>query len=141
MPCFPVSAAPAVGFGVLLLPLMDTLRVFTLRVVHGRSPFSPDRTHIHHLFLKKGFDHRSVTIICVLSTIIISAACFTFQAIGTSLLIVALVALFVAFVYVLSYNKSKYKLRAIKGEVKPAVEEKVRLVSLFDKKAAVVDED
>ncbi|HSU52338.1 MAG TPA: MraY family glycosyltransferase [Segetibacter sp.] len=138
---YPVSAAPAVGFGVLLLPLMDTLRVFTLRVVHGRSPFSPDRTHIHHLFLKKGFDHRSVTIICVLSTIIISAACFTFQAIGTSLLIVALVALFVAFVYVLSYNKSKYKLRAIKGEVKPAVEEKVRLVSLFDKKAAVVDED
>ncbi|MGI8637682.1 MAG: glycosyltransferase family 4 protein [Segetibacter sp.] len=138
---YPVTAAPAVGFGVLLLPLMDTLRVFTVRVIQGRSPFSPDRNHIHHLFLKKGFDHKSVTIICVLSTILISAACFTFQKIGTTLLIVTLIALFISFVYILSYNRSKYKLRAIKGEVKPVVEEKVRLVSLFDKKAAVVEED
>ncbi len=138
---YPVSAAPAVGFGVLLLPLMDTLRVFTVRVIQGRSPFSPDRNHIHHLFLKKGFDHKSVTIICVLSTILISAACFTFQKIGTTLLIVTLIALFISFVYILSYNRSKYTLRAIKGEVKPVVEEKVRLVSLFDKKAAVVEED
>jgi len=139
---YPVSAAPAVGFGILLLPLMDTLRVFTIRVIQGRSPFSPDRNHIHHLFLSKGFNHKSITIICVLSAILISVASFTFQKIGTSLLIVALMTLFFSLVYALSYNKSKYKLRAIKGEVKPVPEEeKVRLVSLFDKKAAVVEED
>lgn len=139
---YPINAAPAVGFGILLLPLMDTLRVFAIRVIQGRSPFSPDRNHIHHLFLSKGFNHKSITVICVLSAIFISAACFTFQKIGTSLLIVSLMALFFSFVYLLSYNKSKYKLRAIKGEVKPMIEEeKVRLVSLFDKKAAVVDED
>ncbi len=139
---YPVSAAPAVGFGVLLLPLMDTLRVFAIRVAQGRSPFNPDRNHIHHLFLSKGFDHKSITIICVLATILISAACFTFQTIGTGILLASLITLFFSLVYVLSYNKSKYKLRAIKGEAKPFLaEDKVRLVTLFDKKAAVVEED
>lgn len=139
---YPVAATPAVGFGVLLLPLMDTLRVFTIRVVQGRSPFSPDRNHIHHLFLSRGFDHKSVTLICVFSAVVISVAAFTFQGIGTSLLLVALMTLFFSLVYLLSYKKSKYKLRAIKGEVRPLVaEENVRLVSLYDKKAAVVEEE
>jgi UDP-N-acetylmuramyl pentapeptide phosphotransferase/UDP-N-acetylglucosamine-1-phosphate transferase len=139
---YPVSAAPAVGFGILLLPLMDTLRVFTIRVIQGRSPFSPDRNHIHHLFLNKGFNHPSITIICVLSTILISVASFAFQSIGTNLLIFVLITIFISMIYILGYNKSKYKLRAIKSEVKPLdSEDKVRLVSLFDKKAAVVDED
>jgi UDP-GlcNAc:undecaprenyl-phosphate GlcNAc-1-phosphate transferase len=139
---YPVTAAPAIGFGVLLLPLMDTLRVFTLRLIQGRSPFSPDRNHIHHLFLSKGFNHKSVTVICVVSAILISVASFTFQNIGVSLLIVSLITLFFSLVYALTYHKSKYRLHVVKGEVKPLItEEKVRLVSLFDKKAAVVDED
>ncbi|MDQ6814410.1 MAG: undecaprenyl/decaprenyl-phosphate alpha-N-acetylglucosaminyl 1-phosphate transferase [Bacteroidota bacterium] len=139
---YPVTAAPAVGFGILLLPLMDTLRVFAIRVIQGRSPFSPDRNHIHHLFLSKGFNHKSVTLICVSSAILISVASFTFQHIGTGFLILALMTMFFSFVYVLSYNKSKYKLRAIKGEVNPSIEEeKVRLVPLFDKKAAALEED
>lgn len=136
---YPVAAAPAVGFGILLLPLMDTLRVFTIRVIQGRSPFSPDRNHIHHLFLSKGFNHKSITIICVLSAVLISVASFTFQKIGTGLLIVALMFVFFSLVFWLSYKKSNYKLRVIKGEV--IEEEKVRLISLFDKKAAAVEED
>jgi hypothetical protein len=121
---------------------MDTLRVFTIRVVQGRSPFSPDRNHIHHLFLSRGFNHKSVTLICALTTILASIASFAFQGIGTSLLIVALIISFFAIVYVLTYQKSKYKLRAIKGEVKSLLtEDSVRLVPLFDKKAAVVEED
>jgi UDP-N-acetylmuramyl pentapeptide phosphotransferase/UDP-N-acetylglucosamine-1-phosphate transferase len=139
---YPVASAPAVGFGILLLPLMDTLRVFTIRVVEGRSPFSPDRNHIHHLFLSKGFDHKSVTLTCVLATIVTSVASFTFQKIGTNLLIAALITSFLSLIYILNYHKSKYKLRAIKGEVKAdSKEDHVRLVPLFDKKAAVVDED
>lgn len=139
---YPVTAAPAVGFAILLLPLMDTLRVFSIRVIQGRSPFSPDRNHIHHLFLSKGFNHKSVTLICVLSALLISVAAFSFQHLGTSVLIVTFIALFFSLVYVLSYKKSKYKLRAIKGEIKALPkEENVRLVSLFDKKGAVVEED
>jgi len=53
----PVLGSPAMGFGILALPLLDTLRVFGIRILHGRSPFSPDRNHLHHLLLDKGLSH------------------------------------------------------------------------------------
>ncbi len=62
---YPVAAAPAVGFAILLIPLLDTLRVFGIRIFYRRSPFSPDRNHIHHILLDKGFSHRAVTLIIV----------------------------------------------------------------------------
>jgi UDP-GlcNAc:undecaprenyl-phosphate GlcNAc-1-phosphate transferase len=62
---YPVIAAPAIGFTILLIPLLDTLRVFGIRIFYRRSPFSPDRNHIHHILLDKGFSHRAVTAILV----------------------------------------------------------------------------
>src|SRR6202050_2051490 len=62
---YPVMAAPAIVFTILLIPLLDTLRVFGIRIFYRRSPFSPDRNHIHHILLDKGFSHRAITIILV----------------------------------------------------------------------------
>ncbi|HEX8461573.1 MAG TPA: MraY family glycosyltransferase [Segetibacter sp.] len=140
---YPVMSAPAVGFAILLLPLMDTLRVFSMRIFNGRSPFSPDRTHIHHLLLNKGFSHKTVTLVCVAAAISVSVIAFYCQALGTTPLFALLAAVFFAFVYALQYKKTKYKLRVIKGEIKSEMAEpEVRLVPLFDKQqAAVVEED
>ena len=51
--CVPVAA-----MCLLAYPLVDTLRVFTLRVLSRRSPFTPDRRHIHHLLMQLGWGHR-----------------------------------------------------------------------------------
>jgi UDP-N-acetylmuramyl pentapeptide phosphotransferase/UDP-N-acetylglucosamine-1-phosphate transferase len=61
----PVQSAVAVGFSVLLVPLLDTLRVFSIRILRGRSPFTPDRNHIHHLLLDSGLNHAAITFSCV----------------------------------------------------------------------------
>ena len=61
----PVASAVAVGFSILVVPLLDTLRVFSMRIAKGRSPFVPDRNHIHHLLLDRGLNHRNVTVSCV----------------------------------------------------------------------------
>jgi len=45
------AAAPSTAIAILILPLFDTLRVFTMRLLKGNSPFHPDRTHIHHLLI------------------------------------------------------------------------------------------
>jgi len=58
---FRFGAAPAIALAVLILPIYDTLRVFVRRVVQGRSPFSPDKTHIHHLLLDLGLSHTQAT--------------------------------------------------------------------------------
>ena len=42
---------------ILAIPVFDTLRVMSSRMLHGRSPFSPDRTHLHHMFIELGFSH------------------------------------------------------------------------------------
>ena len=61
----PLESAVAVGFAILIVPLLDTLRVFSIRIINGRSPFTPDRNHVHHLLLERGFSHVAVTAICV----------------------------------------------------------------------------
>ena len=55
-PVLPFQSAPAIAFAVLFVPLFDTLRVFGIRLLKGRSPFSADRNHIRHILLDKGLD-------------------------------------------------------------------------------------
>ncbi|HMO41133.1 MAG TPA: MraY family glycosyltransferase [Saprospiraceae bacterium] len=66
---FKFQAAPAVAFGVMILPLFDTLRVFITRLMRGQSPFHPDRRHIHHLLIDYGFTHMQATTLLVLVNI------------------------------------------------------------------------
>ena len=61
----PVQSAVAIGFAILIVPLLDTLRVFSVRIINGRSPFTPDRNHVHHLLLDRGIGHAGVTFTCV----------------------------------------------------------------------------
>lgn len=49
---------PIAAMSMMAYPLVDTLRVFTIRVLQGRSPFSPDRLHIHHKMIELGWGHR-----------------------------------------------------------------------------------
>ena len=61
----PITASVAIGFSILIVPLLDTLRVFSIRILNGTSPFTPDRNHVHHLLLDRGLGHAAVTFTCV----------------------------------------------------------------------------
>ncbi|WP_209272328.1 glycosyltransferase family 4 protein [Wenyingzhuangia aestuarii] len=39
-------------FGLLFLPMIDTVRVMSIRILKGNSPFKADRNHLHHYLLK-----------------------------------------------------------------------------------------
>jgi UDP-GlcNAc:undecaprenyl-phosphate/decaprenyl-phosphate GlcNAc-1-phosphate transferase len=47
---------------IMFLPVFDTLRVFTLRIIHHKSPFTPGKDHLHHVLLKLGFKPVQVTV-------------------------------------------------------------------------------
>jgi len=58
--------------GIVMIPVFDTLRVFGTRIWKGRSPFSADKTHIHHLVTNKGFTHGfAARIICIFHAFIL----------------------------------------------------------------------
>jgi len=60
---YAIKSVPAVLISFLAYPLFDVLRVFFLRVVIcRRSPFSPDKNHIHHRLLAIGFNHIQATL-------------------------------------------------------------------------------
>jgi UDP-N-acetylmuramyl pentapeptide phosphotransferase/UDP-N-acetylglucosamine-1-phosphate transferase len=59
-----MSASPAVAICVLTVPIFDTIRVSITRIKKGRSPFQPDKNHIHHLLLRTGLSHIQTT--CIL---------------------------------------------------------------------------
>ncbi|MBS3771926.1 MAG: MraY family glycosyltransferase [Bacteroidales bacterium] len=74
-----ISSAPAVSFGILIVPLFDTLRVFLLRVLRGKSPFNPDKQHVHHRLLHLFDSHRKTTITILLFNLIFIGLVFLLQ--------------------------------------------------------------
>lgn len=48
---------------VMIIPLWDTMRVFILRVIRSRSPFTADKNHIHHLLLRLGLSHTKINLL------------------------------------------------------------------------------
>ncbi len=52
----------AMTLAILCIPVFDTLRVMTVRMLRGRSPFKPDKSHLHHLFIDMGFSHLMASI-------------------------------------------------------------------------------
>ncbi len=50
---------------VLSVPVFDTLRVMTTRMAKRKSPFHPDKTHLHHMFIRLGCSHAATTLAIV----------------------------------------------------------------------------
>ncbi|GGK30701.1 hypothetical protein GCM10007962_26310 [Yeosuana aromativorans] len=48
---FLIENVPLIAISILIVPLFDTARVFTIRLANKKSPFSPDRNHTHHILV------------------------------------------------------------------------------------------
>ncbi len=67
---FYLPYSPAITIGVLMLPLFDTARVFAIRIFNKKSPFRPDKNHLHHKLLELGFAHKSASAVLILLTVV-----------------------------------------------------------------------
>jgi UDP-N-acetylmuramyl pentapeptide phosphotransferase/UDP-N-acetylglucosamine-1-phosphate transferase len=52
-----------VALSILLVPCLDVIRVVIGRIKRKKSPFLPDKTHIHHKFMNMGFSPRKSLIL------------------------------------------------------------------------------
>jgi UDP-N-acetylmuramyl pentapeptide phosphotransferase/UDP-N-acetylglucosamine-1-phosphate transferase len=87
------KAAPALGFAVLFIPLLDTLRVTLIRVYNGKSPFEPDQKHLHHLLLKRGYSHLKITSILAAASVLFILFALVAQPMGINFVILSLFAI------------------------------------------------
>lgn len=141
----PIIASPAMGFGILLMPLLDTLRVFSIRMIHGRSPFSPDRNHLHHMLLDRGFNHIKVTLTIALCAVFFIVLTYLTLPIGTTWVILMQIMLFFSGIYILNVTKPNKRgsMRVIKGEFgESSFSRRMKnFVSLPEAEAKVADQD
>lgn len=145
---YAINASPAIGFGILLLPLMDTLRVFGIRILNRRSPFSPDRNHLHHILLERGMGHKSITLSIALTSIIPIVICFALEGLGNTVLILTQITLFFVGILLLKVIKPrKVRMRVVKtystGKKGQDLSTSIKLVPLYvqEVEPAMAEED
>ena len=111
-----LPAAPAIGFAILMVPLFDTLRVFALRILDRRSPFSPDRNHVHHFLLDLGFSHKQITFTCVTANALFVAVAYFSRGFGTTAVVGILLFAALSLTSLLYYrrNRTKQALQPVK---------------------------
>ena len=93
---YAIKSAPAVSIGILAVPLFDTLRVMFIRIKNKKSPFQPDKNHVHHRMLSLGFKHVQASCIIMTINIFFITVVFALKDIGNPslLIIVALLGIF-----------------------------------------------
>lgn len=60
-----VQGSAAIALSLIIVPVIDTIRVFAIRISQRRSPFSPDMNHIHHNLLKLTGNHLTTSSIII----------------------------------------------------------------------------
>jgi len=140
----PVASAVAVGFSILVVPLLDTLRVFSIRIAKGRSPFIPDRNHIHHLLLDRGLNHRTVTVSCVGLNVSFIVMAYFGRSLGSNLLLLLMLAASSAVIGILMMIKKPSSALVIASSFQhlssePAIQPSTKIVPIKNE-AAVAEQ-
>ena len=81
-----IAFSPIFSLAILATPLADMIRVFAIRIIQKRSPFSPAQNHVHHRLLKLGYSHLASTLIIVATNGLIIVLAFAFRFLNKHLL-------------------------------------------------------
>lgn len=65
------ALTPITAVWILAIPLMDTVSTMVRRMLKGRSPFSADREHLHHIFLRAGYSVSRTVVIILFASLIL----------------------------------------------------------------------
>ncbi len=90
---------PIAAIWLLSFPLMDTISVMHRRMRMGKSPFTPDHNHLHHILLSAGFRVEEVVFVIVLLHLSLGTIGLTGLYLGVPEFIMLLGFLLIYFVY------------------------------------------
>lgn len=100
-------STPVFAIAVLIYPLLDTLRVFTLRILAGKSPFTADRNHLHHKLQDKGLGHKKTVIVLYLFNLACIGVAIASHKLNPTLQLLALLGFAFLFLAIITLRKSK----------------------------------
>jgi UDP-N-acetylmuramyl pentapeptide phosphotransferase/UDP-N-acetylglucosamine-1-phosphate transferase len=114
---FTIYGSPAVSFGILIVPLYDTIRVMFIRIVKRKSIFSPDKQHIHHVLLSLGMSHKkAVLLLCVINLFFTTFVFYFHNLFGIRTLLLMILFLAMVIFYIPSYLLEKINKKRKNGD-------------------------
>lgn len=107
--------------GFFCIPVLDSLRVYLVRIKKGSSPFKADRSHLHHLFLLTGLSHKKISLLInslvVFLLIVSGLMCYYFS---VTFILAVIILGFYLVTKILSLNKDlnewKTRIRKIEND-------------------------
>jgi UDP-GlcNAc:undecaprenyl-phosphate GlcNAc-1-phosphate transferase len=109
--------APVIAIILLCVPIFDTLRVFGLRILKGKSPFTADRLHLHHLMVDNGLSHVATSFILYFATVFLTSFTYFLRKYFTNTeLSFSLICLFGLYLLI-SFNLEKRRLKFHKMKI------------------------
>ncbi|RME18367.1 MAG: undecaprenyl/decaprenyl-phosphate alpha-N-acetylglucosaminyl 1-phosphate transferase [Bacteroidetes bacterium] len=91
---------PLGALSLLIYPITDTLRVFTIRILQGKSPFMPDKNHLHHHLLNKTQSHAKTSLMIYLFTLVAFAISFLSYIIHPTIVLIILILYALIFIWI-----------------------------------------
>lgn len=95
------SASIATAGCIIIVPLCDTLRIIILRLSKGQSPFTPDKSHIHHAIMRLGMTHAQTAIVLVIVNIIFILLAIIFRTYTDNYMILGVIGFSVLLSFIL----------------------------------------
>lgn len=129
---YKITTPISVAIALFIYPFIDTLRVFTIRTISGKSPFSPDKKHIHHILIRTGLSHASSSFLILMACLL-----FTLLIIGLSPMVndLILLTIILTSLYIIPFSLklrvNYYKANARKISFKLKAKEKVFRKKMF----------
>ena len=94
-----VESAPSIAVAILIIPVFDTARVFAIRIYNSKSPFSPDKNHVHHILVNLGLSQIQTVVVLASINILTIIASMAMAHLGDNFLVIFyLIYFFVFFV-------------------------------------------
>jgi len=104
--------SPVLPLFLFGLPIFDTLTVMFQRLIQKKSPFLPDRNHMHHRLMGLELYHtEAVFIIYLIQSLLIIFALFFKSSSGRILFLVYLIFSFMLFMFFYLAEKFNYRLK------------------------------
>lgn len=106
-PKYVCNSPVGMAIALLIIPLFDTARAFTVRMMKGKSPFFPDKIHLHHMLLRCGLSHSRASLTLVLTNIAFIVLAYFLQPLGDLPIIAIILVLAIALSYFLFKQSRK----------------------------------
>ncbi|MDD7914966.1 MraY family glycosyltransferase [Polaribacter ponticola] len=128
--------APVFVLALFSFPLIDTLRVFMLRLMKRKSPFTADKNHIHHVLLKSGLQPWKISVLVSVFSSLVVFGVFIFNDLTLNKQTILLFSFWVISVIVIQNlylsNKLKKKSKKSKKRVLTVEKPEVKTIRLSD---------